>query len=174
MNNKIEQAKLLATFVHFKQQRQDGEDYINHPYRMVVEYIRSIPGNEYYEVGGVCQDDLPILTIEQENISCVIWLHDVLEDGYESITATLIAQYFGDEVANTVIALTHIPRESYNEYIARVFRHPTAWIIKFLDLKDNTSYDIPEEQRTKYIDACVFLMMHGVKVPDILMERLEL
>jgi hypothetical protein len=39
---------------------------------------------------------------------------------------------------------------------------------------DNTSYAIPDKQRTKYKDACIYLMVHGVTVPPILMERLGL
>jgi len=33
--DKIERAKLLATFIHLGKKRRNGEDYIIHPERMV-------------------------------------------------------------------------------------------------------------------------------------------
>ncbi len=39
---RIKRAELLARFVHFNQKRQDGQEYITHPERMVLSYIRTI------------------------------------------------------------------------------------------------------------------------------------
>lgn len=174
--SKIEQAKLLATFIHYGQKRQDGEDYINHPERMVINYIRSISGCEYYCVDGIDLDDLPTLTEEQHNIVCAIWLHDVIEDApIKWEMNNFILNVFGYDIWDIVIRLTHDTKlESYNEYIAEVFQHSVAWQIKWLDMIDNTSYAIPEKQKTKYKDACIYLMTHGVIIPNILIERLEL
>jgi len=151
---KITQAKLLAQFVHCNQLRQDNEPYIDHCERVV------------YEVG--------LLESATEDLICAAFLHDVVEDGEKSISFEMIAQYFGDNVANIIIALTHLPRESYNQYITRVFQHDTAWQIKWADMIDNTSYPIPDEQKTKYREACIMLMVHGVTIPEILKDRLEL
>jgi len=164
MYKKIHQAELLATFVHYGQKRQDGEDYINHPKRLITTYLNQM-----------IENDDPF-TEEQINIICAIWLHDCIEDAPINWEMNdFILKVFGYDIWDIVIRLTHdLKLETYNEYIARVFQHPTAWQIKWLDMIDNTSYPIPEKQKIKYKDACIYLMTHSVTVPDILIERLEL
>jgi len=175
MSDKIKQAELLATFVHFGQKRQDGEDYINHPKRLVLSYIRIITNSPNLMWEDI---DYKLLNLsgEQINIICANWLHDCIEDSTSSdIIAHLIEETFGGEVYELVYILTHVKdKESYIEYITKVFQHPAAWQIKWLDMIDNTSYPIPDKQKTKYRDACIHLISHGVTVPDILKKRLEI
>jgi (p)ppGpp synthase/HD superfamily hydrolase len=169
---------LLARFVHFSQKRSDGEDYINHPYRMVLKYIRSIPDNKYYMVRynpNEDQEPIAILTKEQKDIVCAIWLHDTIEDADPQLYMNeFILTAFGYDVWNIVIRLTHdLKLESYNEYIAHVFQHDIAWKIKWLDMEDNTSYP-RDPQRNKYQEACTMLALHGVEIPTIIKERLNI
>jgi (p)ppGpp synthase/HD superfamily hydrolase len=179
MIDKIEHARLLATFVHFGQRRQDGEDYIDHPKRMVFEYLKTIR-NELYphdDMGETSIDNIMRHLNEQQiNVICAIWLHDTIEDApIEWGMNGFIFQTFGYDIWDIVIILTHdMKLESYNEYITRVFQHPIAWQIKLVDMIDNTSYEIPAKQKTKYKDAVIILMMHGVIVPQILKDRLDL
>jgi hypothetical protein len=153
------------------QKRRDGEDYIRHPERMVFKYIRSISGNREYQPGDIIH-----ISPEQGNMICAIWLHDCIEDApIEWGMNEFISTVFGYDIWDIVIKLTHDPKlETYNEYISQLFKHEVAWQIKWLDMIDNTSYAIPDKQRTKYKDACIYLMVHGVTVPPILMERLGL
>jgi hypothetical protein len=152
--NKIKQAMLFAEFVHSFQLRQDGEPYINHIIR-VSEAVEKIGGNENLIIAAI--------------------LHDTIEDSKSPHhIACIIEEEFGTEISEVVNILTHKKGDLYNEYISKIFKHSVAWIIKFEDLKDNISYSIPEKQKTKYRDACIHLMAHGVTVPDVLKERLEI
>ncbi len=170
MSDKIKRAELLARFVHLGQKRRDGEEYINHPKRIVEEYKNIIcGGKEFREVA-------PPLTPEQEDIVCAIWLHDCIEDAkYPDTIGDMIFDYFNLNTLYLVGILTHNKkRDSYNEYIEWVSQYPHALQIKFLDMIDNTSYKIPMKQWQKYHDACIFLQNMGVEIPVILKERLKL
>jgi len=115
---------------------------------------------------------------EIENGICVRWLHDTAEDQKlleKREFLEIIENVFNDDIFGSVLILTHDKdNETYNEYITKVFQHPTAWETKWDDMIDNTSYNIPEKQRTKYRDACIHLMAHGVTPPTIIQQRLEL
>jgi len=175
MSNKIEQAKLLATFIHHDQKRRDGEDYIHHCERIVTALEKKLfEENELHYRYNNPFDEVEV------NLICAAWLHDCIEDYpvkdrmMPNPISQLIEEIFGMDTWNLVMVLTHHSTDSYNEYITKVFQHSTAWQIKWLDMIDNTNYEIPEEQKTKYRDACIHLMTHGVTVPDILKERLEI
>lgn len=170
MNNQIKRAELLACLVHMGQKRRDGEDYIKHCERMVIAYLKSIgKENELDSIGPSS------LTTMQSRIVCAIWLHDTREDAeYPGVITLMLDTYFDGDISDIVDILTYSDRESYNEYITRVFQHPTAWQIKWLDMIDNTSYKTTKKQKTKYRDACIHLIAHGVTVPEILKERLKI
>ena len=171
MSNKIERARLLATFIHMGQKRQDGEDYINHPKRMVEEYKNIICGGKELRVVA------PALTSEQEDIICAIWLHDTIEDADRKvITNEFIYEWFGEKIWKIVIHLTHFNKieQSYLMYMEKVIRDPIALQIKWLDMIDNTSYKIPEKQWNKYRNAIIHLISLGITVPNILCERLKI
>jgi (p)ppGpp synthase/HD superfamily hydrolase len=157
MTDKINRAKLLANFVHYNQKRRDGEPYIKHCER-VAEAVGYVLG----------------FKLSNENIICAAFLHDCVEDADPNLNMNdFILTSFGYDIWDIVITLTHDKKlESYNQYIERVFKHDVAWKIKWADMIDNTSYKTTKKQMIKYKDACIFLMMHGVTVPPILIERL--
>jgi len=193
MPDKIKCAKLLATFIHFNQKRSDGEDYIKHCERVVSAYIKqwweSLSEeikHEYIVYSFINPIHYPI---EVENAICVAWMHDCLEDCKDSYYLhAIMIQYFGVDITNLVVALTHITPDkgsydedagrclSYNEYIERVARNPQALQIKFLDMIDNTSYPIPEKQWLKYRNAIIHLIGLGnpISIPKVLITRLKL
>lgn len=155
MVNKIKQAELLARFVHCGQKRRDGEDYKEHCRRVAQ--------------GGIDKGEA------EENI-CARWLHDVLEECEPRQKATIfdmIRAYFPPKVEGLVLVLTHSKKiNTYNEYIGLVSQYPEALIIKFDDMIDNTSCDIPARQRAKYQSAYALLQSKGYTIPQILKERL--
>ncbi len=161
MSDKIERAKLLAQFVHLGQKRQDGEDYIEHCFR-VAQGMGYVVGYKK----------------ENEDIICVALLHDVLEDCDQNCLGDMhriISQYFGDDVYNIVCILTNHGWKSYNEYINNIIDlSPQALQIKWVDMIDNTSYKASQKQWNKYRDACIFLQGKGVEIPAILKERLKI
>lgn len=170
MSDKIKQAKLLAMFVHANQQRQDGESYINHCQRVVNHMMKIFTGDEHDYNFRIDE-----LTLTQKNIICAAWLHDTIEDADcpESISGA-IRNFFGDDVWNLVMVLTHDQLESYNKYIEKVSRNPGALQIKWVDMIDNCSYSIPQKQFLKYREACMLLQQQGFDIPSILKERLRL
>lgn len=69
-------------------------------------------------------------------IKVIALLHDILEDCPEW-TAKSLATFFDDAVVNSVIALTHVDGETYDEYIDRVLKDSWATTVKQYDLEDN-------------------------------------
>ena len=168
--DKIKQAELLARFVHCGQKRQDGEDYIEHPARLVEVYKRRLKE----ECDLVNRDDSPY-TETQIDIICARWLHDCLEDCEDRLGVQhIIGNYFSSYTMWLVAVLTHEKYESYNEYIERLSQYRDALDIKWNDMIDNTSYKIPKKQYEKYRNAVIFLQTKGIEVPDILLERLNI
>ncbi len=159
MSDKIKRAQLLAEFVHFGQKRSNGEDYINHCYRVAQD-------NGYF-MGHKKED---------EDIICAAFLHDCIEDApIKWEMNDFILNVFGYDIWDIVITLTHDPKlESYNEYFIKVFDHPKAGQIKWADMIDNTHHPIPEKQWLKYRRVCILLREKGIEIPKILQERLKL
>ena len=172
MLDKIERARLLATFIHFNQKRRDGENYINHPKRMVESIFKKWFGEDIWELE---EGKDYSFTEEQENIICAIWLHDCIEDAKNSYAvAAMIGCHFSERTMELVRILTHRKWQSYNEYIERVAQNPQALQIKWEDLRDNSSYFIPKKQELKYKNACIFLQGKGIEIPNFLRERFEI
>lgn len=113
----LEAAILMATQAHSGQTDKQGAPYILHPLRVML----AVP------------PELRIAAV----------LHDVVED--TSVTLGAIRAEFGDEVADTVDALSRRDGETYiKDFIARVARHPAARIIKRADIADNLGRLTPD------------------------------
>jgi len=67
------------------------------------------------------------------------FLHDVVEDC--GVTLNQIEKEFGGDVAQIVARMTHVPGETYEEYIMHIAADPVARKIKLADIHDNL---IPE------------------------------
>jgi hypothetical protein len=107
-----------------------------------------------------------------------VQLHDTLENAKNpEIIKTVIEKYFPSDVILLVEILTHNKRNiSYIEYINIVCQNPSALIIKFADMIDNTSdvNKLPIKQLNKYRDAVVYMMFKGVDAPKLLTDRLKI
>lgn len=84
-----------------------------------------------------------------ENLIAVAWLHDVIED--TSVNATMIYYGIGAEIANAVVSVTKVKRESYNDYIHRVKNNSLGLKVKIADTLCNLeeSIRIKDERRIK-------------------------
>lgn len=84
-----------------------------------------------------------------ENLIAVAWLHDVIE--VSSINATMIYYRLGAEIANAVVSVTKVKRESYNDYIHRVKNNSIGLKVKIADTLCNLeeSIKIQDERRIK-------------------------
>ncbi|MCB0283301.1 MAG: HD domain-containing protein [Calditrichae bacterium] len=107
----IEKALIIAANAHTGQIQRNGEPYILHPLRIMLQ-METIP----------------------EKIAAI--LHDVIEDS--DITLEMLQKEgFSDDVLKTVDLLTHYEKDSYEEYIERLKSFPMARHIKIADLNDN-------------------------------------
>ena len=155
MEDKEKQAEKLAEFIHCGQKRRNGEDFVEHPKR-VAKAIKDLGYGE--------------------DMVSASFLHDVEDYQHLNIIFSLIDRVFGYKVFGLVLAMTNAPKNrSYNDYIYKIATiSEEAMIIKWQDMIDNTSDDISKKQWEKYRNACLFLQSKGIKVPDLLVDRLKI
>ncbi len=110
MTNTLEDAIILACSAHRGQFDKGGAPYILHPLRVML---------------GISGDDQRIAAV----------LHDVVEDS--GIDPAVIADRFGDDVAQAVVALSRRDDEDYDAFIERCARNPIARDVKRADIEDN-------------------------------------
>ncbi len=110
MNN-LEKALHIALNAHKGQKQKNGEPYILHPLRVMMQ-----------------------MNTMQEKMAAL--LHDVVEDSHMT-PEQLQAEGIPDEIVHVVDLLTHRPHMSYEDYIHRLSEHPMARKIKLADLTDN-------------------------------------
>jgi (p)ppGpp synthase/HD superfamily hydrolase len=126
----ISEAIAIAARVHAGQVDKGGEAYIMHPLA-----VMRLAEQATRHMATTAQ------AFRQRVILCAI-LHDVLEDCdwepvrkqilYDDIQALIGPEAFGD-----LLALTHLPSESYEFYIERVAARPVSRIVKIADLTHN-------------------------------------
>ncbi|MBP2334238.1 HD domain-containing protein [Saccharothrix coeruleofusca] len=109
----VADAVRIARAAHEGQVDKSGRPYIGHPLR-VMERV----------------------TGDHARMAAV--LHDVVEDTGVS-AADLLAAGCPRPVVDTVVALTHLPGESQEDYLSRVAADPVAVVVKRADIADNTS-----------------------------------
>lgn len=124
ITDKMLLAGQVAGLAHHNQ-LYNGKPYIEHPKRV---YLR------IWDMG-----------YEDEDIFCVAWLHDVVED--TDVTLDDIRRDFGDRVADAVDAISRrrysksmgfpYTKEPEEEYLARVAANEIASIVKHADMCDN-------------------------------------
>lgn len=122
----VNRAEEFAKKAHSKQQRKNGEPFINHPQR-VVEAIEMTP-----RIYNLVED--------MDMLYACAWLHDVVED--TDITIEDIQQEFGKDISDTIEILTRPEGMSYDEYGMRIQHsmNPYAMAVKYVDLFDNLSH----------------------------------
>jgi GTP diphosphokinase / guanosine-3',5'-bis(diphosphate) 3'-diphosphatase len=106
----LEAAIRIALHAHAGQVDKAGQPYILHPLRVMM----------------ACS------TIEQRIVAV---LHDVVEDSGHDVSD--IEEWFGDDIALAVDALTRRSGETYTSFIRRCAENPLARYVKNLDLADN-------------------------------------
>jgi (p)ppGpp synthase/HD superfamily hydrolase len=107
----LDEAILLAVKAHHGQTDRSGEPYILHPLRLMFRQNSTAT-----------------------RIAAV--LHDVVED--TPVTFEQLADAgFSEEILDAVALLTHDPKDSYEEYVARIKTNPVARAVKLADLEDN-------------------------------------
>ncbi|MCL1826072.1 MAG: HD domain-containing protein [Betaproteobacteria bacterium] len=116
-NAKVAEALQLAETAHHGQVDKSGVKYVEHV-KAVAQKVRHL--GEKYEIVGL--------------------LHDSVEDCKDRsiVSFEMIAEKFGEEIAQAVRAMTHEPGESYHEsYLPRVMKNPISAQVKRADVAHN-------------------------------------
>ncbi len=140
----MEIAKSISLFAHYKQLRENGESYSDHPYRVALNFERLI--TLPIERKMVPEDIMDSFNIPTLGVFEVCLLHDVIED--TEITLKDIEELYRDEglesgfekyIKEPLSLITHNKEESYDVYISKVLTNKTAALVKMLDMVDNTN-----------------------------------
>lgn len=135
-NMNVDIALEIATKAHNGQKRWNGEDYLEHPKRVMRALIESGLGSD-----EVCS---------------VALLHDVVEDSHFTLE-NLQDAGFSPMVVEAVNLLTKKPSQSYDEYLYGVSLNYYAVLVKQADLMDNLSDLKPGQRRDKYLASLLYL-----------------
>src|SRR3990167_9671840 len=130
MNDLLTKALIVASKAHKGQVDLAGVSYILHPLRVMAKMD----------------------SIEDKIIAV---LHDVIEDS-DVTPSSLLLDGFPPEIITVVECLTRKVNESYDDYISRIKKNPTATRIKIADLADNTDVSrgvIDPVRLKKYVKA---------------------
>lgn len=113
-------ARVIAILAHRGQVDKVGEDYFEHPQRVVSRLSRSFRDGDN----------------ENDLLAAVGWLHDVLEDS-EFTAADLRRAGVRDDIIKSVETLTKVPNEPNEDYYRRVSNDYFARKVKIADMQDN-------------------------------------
>ena len=114
--SKVERAKAYARRYHDGQVDKAGVDYFSGHVSTVTQKVANAGYSSEYVV--------------------VAFLHDVVED--TSATIAEISLAFGEEVAESVDAMSKRKGEAYETYLHRVTRNSMASVVKFYDMEHNS------------------------------------
>ena len=135
----LDDAINIARHAHAGQVDKSGRPYIGHPLRVMA-------------------------SVEGEHARMAAVLHDVIED--TTVTAhALLAAGCPSVVVDAVVALSKVPGEAQESYLARVAANPLALVVKHADIADNMSpvrlaaldSATQDRLRAKYTAALTFL-----------------
>ena len=133
----------IMEYAHRNQKRENGEDYANHPARVLEGYRRLVgidPNNPFcIDEGLMCDYRIPYGGVQE-----VCLLHDVVEDTdftIEDLRGIYVdcgfERFFDIYIKHALECITHDKTMSYEEYIKICLENPIAALVKMIDLQDN-------------------------------------
>ena len=138
-------AKSIAIFAHHRQFRENGEPYINHPWRVAQNFSRlfTLPIEDVLIPEEVAETfNLPTLGVFE-----VCLLHDVIEDTditiediEEIYKSKDLLEPFKECIKEPLLLITHNKEEDYDTYISKVLTNKVASLVKMLDMVDNSNF----------------------------------
>lgn len=129
MDVQLEKCIEFAKKAHFGQKDKGGNDYIDHPMRLMEN----------------------VETTEQK-ITAI--LHDVLEDTCYTAGDLKRILHISDETVEALKLLTRKRGENYMDYIRKLAVNPLAAAVKMADLKDNLNLDRLNEVTENDLKRC--------------------
>lgn len=154
----------ICSYAHRDQKRENGEDYSNHPFRVLENYRRLVgikPDDPF------CMDKELLEThhIPFEGVQEVCLLHDVIED--TELTIDDIKDIYGEcgfgvyfrlYMQDALRRITHDKSVPYGDYIDICLGNPVSSLAKLLDLQDNLRIaDLAEYGEKEYHRAQGYL-----------------
>lgn len=145
-SDKIHKARKLSEFIHRNQKRWNGENYF-------ASHINAVVTN-CLDYVGICENP--------ENLICLAYLHDCIEDVEEKDRDVLESSMESDfqHLSGQLEVLTK--KDLYHNYILKIVSsgHRDAMLVKLSDLRHNMSsgLDIKSNQYTKYVLSEYILM----------------
>lgn len=134
----------IAIQAHANHLDKGGEPYILHPLRVMLK-----------------------MKTEHDRIVAV--LHDTVEDSWITLE-NLRSLGYNDEIVDAIDHLTRRKKETYDEFIERVYENKTATRVKIADLQDNMDlgrlkdvHEVDVRRNEKYLVAMHRLMQAHVK-----------
>ena len=139
----IEIATKISKEAHAGQTYGDGLDYFEHHVRKVADRVKDAGYNERYET--------------------VALLHDVVED--TEVTLQDLTKHFPPDIVMAVGAMTHEKGESYMKYLMEAGTNKYARVVKYFDMKENSSNNPNKALMIKYTMGMDYLLL---TYPDII------
>ncbi len=133
----------IMEYAHRNQKRENGEDYANHPARVLDNYrnLVGIDPDDYF-----CMDDelMHKHRVPYEGVQEVCLLHDVVEDTEFTINDIKeiysecgFGSFFKIYIKDALKRITHDKSVPYLDYIKICLENPISAIVKMMDLQDN-------------------------------------
>ncbi len=157
-------ANMIMEYAHRGQKRENGEDYANHPSRVLMNY-RHLIGIGSDGKGLVDVDLLYRHNIPFDGVQEVCLLHDVVEDTKFTIKDVRdiyvecgFKDYFDMYIRNALEYITHDKDADYEDYIEICLNNPISAMVKLMDMQDNLRViDLVKYNKDRYLRAKRYL-----------------
>ena len=133
----------IMEYAHRNQKRENGEDYANHPAR-ILETYREMVGIKHHDFFCMDKDLMYKHNVPYDGVQEVCLLHDVIEDTEFTIDDVRdiyvkcgFERYFDTYNKNALECITHDKSVDYGEYIKICLKNPIAALVKMIDMQDN-------------------------------------
>lgn len=123
----VTKATELAQKLHSDQVDKSGQPYIGHLTRVAGQL-----NTPEEEVVGLLHDSLEDQSARLEQFA--------LEETGKTMSAVeYLALLFGDDTARAIQLVTHMPGDSYDDYVRKAATNPISKAVKLSDLIDNSN-----------------------------------
>ena len=133
----------IMEYAHRNQKRENGEDYANHPAR-ILETYREMVGIKPHDFFCMDKDLMYKHNVPYDGVQEVCLLHDVIEDTEFTIDDVRdiyvecgFERYFDIYIKNALECITHDKTIDYGDYIKICLKNPIAALVKMIDMQDN-------------------------------------
>ena len=154
----------IAEYGHRNQKREIGEEYVNHPLRVLNTY-RELVGIKPNDHFCIDKDLMYEFNVPFEGVQEVCLLHDIIEDTEFSLDDVRnlyiecgFGRYFDLYIKNPLENITHDKSVDYEDYIKICLKNPISALVKMIDLEDNLRVlDLIELNDGRYLRAQKYL-----------------